>query len=147
MVWSGSDEGCWLGQVSGFNPWDLGLSRLYQLRITDTTVCVLFLLVILCRLLCPMVSIKQVLTEPHGPMCVFIRKEANGCYQSWRCRVWERLFSLGACSMVQEAHISDKGRDGVSLVCGDWSTEGLTTALSFLGLLELGTICGVECHL
>lgn len=95
----------------------------------------MLLLVILCRLVCPMVSTKQVLPEPQ----VVSRAVCAGS--------GERLFSLGACSVLQEAHISNMGGGGVTLVCGDWNTEEITTALSFLGCLGLGTICGVACHL
>lgn len=57
------------------------------LRTPVQKVYVLSLLVILCRLVCPMVFTKQVLAEPYGPMCIH-KERSNGCYQSWLCRVW-----------------------------------------------------------
>lgn len=67
--------------------------------------------------------------------CVFIRKEATVVTRAGCAGSAERLlFSPGACSMPQEAHISNMGGGDVTLFCGDWNTEGITTVLSWAAL-------------
>lgn len=75
------------------------------------------LLVILCKLVCPMVATKQVLAESYGPVRIFLRKEATAVTRAVCVGSGESLFSR--CSMLQEAHISNMGGGGVTLVCGD----------------------------